>query len=125
MGEGVFKEDAASRAPDKRALLRRRRSMSEMSPKTHKIFRFSSLVLQHVASNLVLQAQRQQILRVMKNERRRCSYTVNLESLRPTASDAGKQEEDGDNQVRRFKTDSDTFTASTPGSGPSLHRYPS
>merc|ERR1719382_623379 len=101
--------------------------MTEMSPETHKIFRFSSLVLQHVASNLVLQAQRQQILRVMKNERRRCSYTVNLESLRPTTSDAGKQDEDGGTPVRRFKTDSDTFSGtspSLPSNGRTVERFP-
>merc|ERR1711920_1067608 len=44
-------------------------------------FRFASMLLQHVASNLVLEVQRQQILRKMKTARRRSSYTQNLDHL--------------------------------------------
>merc|ERR1712039_335008 len=48
-------------------------------------FRFASLLLRHVASNLVLEVQRQQILRKMKTARRRSSYTQNLDHLQLSA----------------------------------------
>merc|ERR1712039_146018 len=48
-------------------------------------FRFASMLLQHVASNLVLEVQRQQILRKMKTARRRSSYTQNLDHLQLSA----------------------------------------
>merc|ERR1712151_1114072 len=45
-------------------------------------FRFASLLLQHVASNLVLEVQKQQILRKMKTQaHRRTSYNIHLENL--------------------------------------------
>merc|ERR1711972_1119776 len=72
---GIFQEvtrikDGASPIHDG---IERRQFHSEPDA-TVRTFRFASLLLQHVASNLVLEVQRQQILRKMKTARRRSSY---------------------------------------------------
>merc|ERR1712060_482880 len=75
----VMRQAARSHDASSQKIEKRFHSEPDIGVRT---FRFASLLLQHVASNLVLEVQRQQILRKMKTQaHRRTSYNIHLENL--------------------------------------------